>query len=61
MKKKFTIKEYREFIGIKQVDISNELEISQAAYSKIESGESVTSENRYEKIASLLNLEVEKY
>lgn len=59
MKIDFSIKEYREFLKIDQKYMSEMLGISQAAYSKIESFVNITTKERYEKIAKILDLDLE--
>ncbi len=54
-----TIKQLRELKGFNQVYVAEKLKITQAAYSKIESGDSKTSKEKYEILSNLLEVDVE--
>jgi transcriptional regulator with XRE-family HTH domain len=59
MKKYLTVKQYRELLGYTQKDISETLEITQAAYSQIENGYHQTSHENYQKIANYFNIDID--
>jgi transcriptional regulator with XRE-family HTH domain len=59
MKKYLTVKQYRELLGYTQKDLSENLKITQAAYSQIENGYHRTSTENYQKIAKFFGIDLE--
>lgn len=59
MNRTLTLKQYRELMQYKQKEVAETLEITQAAYSQIESGMNQTSIENYKKIAAFFKIDID--
>ncbi len=59
MKRHLTLKQYRELLKYKQVDVAEYVQISQSSYSQIENGMSTTTIENYEKISKFFSIDID--
>lgn len=59
MKRYLSLKQYRELLKYKQVDVAESLQLSQSSYSQIENGLSTTSLENYDKIAKFYGIDID--
>jgi transcriptional regulator with XRE-family HTH domain len=59
MKRYLTLKQYRELLKYKQVDVAESVQLSQSSYSQIENGLSSTSLENYDKIAKFYGIDID--
>lgn len=59
MKRYLTLKQYRELLKYKQVDVAESVQLSQSSYSQIENGLSTTSIENYDKIAKFYGIDID--
>ena len=54
------LREYRERVGLRQIDVAKKLNVDQAAVSKWESGENRISRKYHKKLAKLYGVTVDE-
>lgn len=54
------LREYRERVGLRQVDVAKKMDVDQAAVSKWESGENRISRKYHKKLAKLYSVTVDE-
>lgn len=54
------LREYRERVGLRQVDVAKKMDVDQAAVSKWESGETRPSRKYHKKLAKLYGVTVDE-
>ncbi len=59
MKRHLTLKQYRELLKYKQVDVAESVQLSQSSFSQIENGLSSTSIENYDKIAKFYGIDID--